>query len=125
MNSVAGFDLYHYRATLLRVVDGDTIRVQLSLGLRISRDVSLRIAGINTPEINRGTAAERAAGDRARLALVNLIGPEGTPLYVRTYKDTQSFDRYVCDLLVGGPDGMLVNVAEAMVESGYAIRATR
>lgn len=42
--------LYHYRARLVSVYDGDTIRVDLDLGMGIWRNnIALRLYGINTP----------------------------------------------------------------------------
>ena len=43
--------LYHYRARLLRVVDGDTIDVELDHGFERMRSTRrLRLLGVDTPE---------------------------------------------------------------------------
>jgi endonuclease YncB( thermonuclease family) len=41
-----------YPATVVRVVDADTIRLSLDLGLHIWRTDNCRILGINAPELN-------------------------------------------------------------------------
>jgi micrococcal nuclease len=48
-----------YPAVVVRVVDGDTVRLNLDLGLHIWRTDNCRIAGINAPETSTpaGTAA--------------------------------------------------------------------
>ena len=43
-------NLFHYRSTVTRVVDGDTIDVDLDLGFDIKYHVRIRLVGINTPE---------------------------------------------------------------------------
>ena len=43
-------NLYCYRATVLRVVDGDTIDVMLDLGFSVSLKERIRFYGINAPE---------------------------------------------------------------------------
>ena len=55
---------YKYRASLVRVIDGDTIVVNIDLGLGVwVCNQYLRLYGIDTPEL-RGQ--EREAGLRAR-----------------------------------------------------------
>lgn len=57
--------VWTYPATVIRVVDGDTIRLNLDLGLHIWRTDNCRIAGINAPELNtvEGKVAAAAAGE--------------------------------------------------------------
>jgi endonuclease YncB( thermonuclease family) len=111
------FPLYHYRGVARRIVDGDTFYVLLDLGIRVYHEISIRIAGINTPELFSGT--DREAGARAREALEALIG--GKEVYIRTYKDSQTFNRYVADVyrIDTGED-----VANYMVVNGYAERVS-
>ncbi len=53
-------------ATVIRVIDGDTIRLRLDLGWNIYLDANCRIAGINTPELNTqaGQDARQWAGEQ-------------------------------------------------------------
>lgn len=44
-------DWFKYQARLKRIVDGDTIDVELDLGFRITRVVRLRLADVDTAEI--------------------------------------------------------------------------
>ncbi len=111
--------LWHYRGTVKRVIDGDTLIVNLDLGLRVFTEVSLRIAGIDTPEINKGTLDERAAGKEARRYLAAVLLPN-TTVFVRTHKDKQTFNRYVADILIPGYNGEMIDVATEMVTSGHA-----
>lgn len=54
--------MYQYRATISRVIDGDTAVMDIDLGFHIwLRDVHLRLRGINTPE--RGKEGFQAATD--------------------------------------------------------------
>jgi len=108
---------YHYAGDVTRCIDGDTVRVRLSLGLSVGVTVDLRLAGIDAPEV---VGATRAAGLAARAHLESLVG--GRRVYVRTYRDRRSFTRYVADLFVVGPDGTLTDVADEMVAAGHATR---
>jgi len=54
--------MYEYVARVTNVVDGDTVDVIVDLGLKVLKEERLRLAGINTPEINVKDKAIRAAG---------------------------------------------------------------
>jgi micrococcal nuclease len=43
--------LWRYRAKAIRVVDGDTVVLEVDLGFRIVLTEPVRLAGINTPEL--------------------------------------------------------------------------
>lgn len=109
--------LYHYRGRTERVIDGDTIRVTLDLGLRVYRSINLRIADVDTPEVYGSRASEE--GRTARDALAAYLGER--TLYIETRKDALSFDRYVGDVYVV-EDGAMVNVADWLVLNSYAVR---
>lgn len=112
--------LYRYRARLVRVVDGDTVRVQLSLGVFCYREVSIRIAGIDAPELFSGD--HRDAGLASRVHLQELLADaDDGVLFVRTYKDARSFDRYVADIGFTQA-GEWVDAATEMIADGYAAR---
>lgn len=102
--------LYEYAATLVRVVDGDTIWVDLDLGLDIHHSIDLRLAGINAPEHNT------AAGQAAKGHLIELLNRAG-PMIIATQKDKQEkYGRYLAVVTMGG-----VNINDAMVADGHAV----
>ena len=45
--------MYEYKATLKKIVDGDTIDVIIDLGFKTATTQRIRFAKINTPEIFR------------------------------------------------------------------------
>jgi micrococcal nuclease len=103
--------VYEYAARILGVVDGDTIHAEVDLGLDVSVRVTLRLAGINAPEI--GTPEGKAA--KAWLA-GRIAG--GRTVVVRTAKDRkEKFGRYLATVLVDGQ-----NLNEEMIAAGHAVR---
>ena len=43
--------MYEYRATIIKIIDGDTVDVDIDLGFNVVlKDERVRIAGIDTPE---------------------------------------------------------------------------
>jgi micrococcal nuclease len=106
-----------YRASIERVVDGDTVHVLLSLGLDEYAYRMVRIADINAPEVFSGPKEERERGKAARDFLAALALP-GTQCRLTTKRDTASLGRYVANIeLADGRD-----VATILVETGHAVR---
>lgn len=104
--------MYEYRAVVTKVYDGDTITVDIDLGLGVwIRNESLRLARINAPEI-RGD--QRAEGLRCRDALAaKLMGKEIT---IQTKKDrTGKYGRYICEILFEDE-----NINNWMLRNGFA-----
>ena len=55
--------MYEYKCTLLRVVDGDTIDVDIDLGFKVwLRKERVRMVGIDTPESRTRNLAEKKLG---------------------------------------------------------------
>lgn len=104
-----------YRAVVDRIVDGDTIYMLISPGFNVYTYESIRIMGIDAPEIFRGTEEERARGKAAKEYLES-IAPPGTQCVIRTDKDRTSFGRYSASILL--QDG--TDIASKMVEAGMA-----
>lgn len=113
---VSEWPLYSYRATVERIIDGDTISVELSLGCHVYNDRRIRILGYNAPELFSGD--DRVRGAEARTALETII-PPGTRVYVETKLDRTSFDRLLAYVFVEDGNGDLYSVTEAMVSGGF------
>jgi len=54
------FPLYHYKATVIRVVDGDTVWLRIDRGFREFFETSCRLFGINAPELSTGAPGQAA-----------------------------------------------------------------
>ncbi len=67
---------YFYSAEILRVIDGDTIDVNLSIGFNISLKQRLRLSGINTPESRTRDKREKALGLKAKEFTKDFVSAE-------------------------------------------------
>lgn len=110
-------NLYHYWAYVIRVYDGDTIHVDIDLGLKNwKKDEKIRLARINAPEL-RGD--ERNAGIKSRDFLENLILKKFVLL--QTKKDRKGkWGRYIGEIWLK-MDDQWVNVNDLLVEKGFAV----
>ena len=109
-------ELYEYRARILRVIDGDTVQLDVDLGFDVRQRMTVRLYGINAPEMNT------PEGKVAKMHLAMLI-LEGMELELHTLKDKrEKYGRYLAVLMlrVPGTDGR-TNVNQMMVEDGHAV----
>ncbi|MCH8011825.1 MAG: thermonuclease family protein [Candidatus Marinimicrobia bacterium] len=109
--------LYHYRAIVVSVYDGDACTVDIDLGLNIwSRGEKIRLIRINAPEL-RGK--ERPRGLTSRDYLRELILDK--PIILQTIKDKKGkYGRYLGEIWLVDNDGKLVNINDEMVSAGMA-----
>lgn len=125
-SSKQAFSLWSYRASVVRVIDGDTVVLCVDLGFGCRYVATIRISGINSPEL------PGESGLFARDALIELLysGYGEWPLRVITEKrsngnDAMSFSRYVGKVGVVHPDGTVIDVAQHMIDRGYSDRYSR
>ena len=71
--------MYEYRTNLIKVVDGDTVDVDIDLGFGIwLRNERVRIMGIDTPESRTRDKVEKLFGKAASRRLKELLGKSPT-----------------------------------------------
>ena len=105
--------MYHYKAKLHSVYDGDTIRLDIDLGFGVwLNKQTIRLAGIDAPEI-RG--AEREDGLKAKEALSEML-QKAESISLRTFRDKKGkYGRWVGVIYAN-----YLNINEWMVENKYA-----
>lgn len=101
---------YQYRAALIRAIDGDTYECDVDLGFKVHSRVTIRLQGLDTPE--RNTPEGKAAQAFAAHALMH-----AQQIVVRTFKDQQSFARWVADVWIDG-----YPLADVLRAAGYEKR---
>jgi len=108
--------VYEYRATVERVVDGDTVDLDIDLGLDVHAKERCRLYGIDTPEM-RGES--RPLGIEARDFLVEMV--LGREVVAQTIKDRRGkYGRYLVALFLESGDDLL-DVNQALIEAGHAV----
>lgn len=104
--------MYQYAARLVRVVDADTIVLDLDLGFyqwRLNR--SYRLARINAPEMST------AEGKAAKAALAEHLA--GVTTFLVSTSRADSFDRWIVELHADG-----ANASDWLVTNGHAVYVT-
>lgn len=103
--------MYEYNAVLLRIIDGDTVVVQLDMGCDVGLRMTMRLNGIDAPEKNTEEG-------KAAIAWLESKIPLRASVAVKTFKDKkEKYGRYRADLFLLG-DATTLNLQ--MVEAGHA-----
>jgi len=67
--------MHEYKVKILKVVDGDTVDVDIDLGFGVwLRDERVRVMGIDTPESRTSDKVEKVFGLAAKARLISLLG---------------------------------------------------
>jgi micrococcal nuclease len=86
--------MYDYRCKIVRVIDGDSILVDIDLGFNHwIHDESIRLFGVDCPECRSRDKDEKAAGLAAKDYVKGLLHDGGT--YTLTTKEKGKFGRYL------------------------------
>ena len=103
-------------ADIVRIVDGDTIRVRAHIWIDQTIEVMVRLQGIDTPEIHRpGCKAERALAEEAKTEVATITSDT---IFLHDVHFGKYAGRVVADARL--PNG--VSVAEYLLEKGLARR---
>lgn len=100
---------YVYRAEVLDVHDGDTYKLRVDLGFRCAVTIQCRLHAASAPELST------PEGKAAREFVVGLL-PAGASVVAQSYRDQQSFARWVCDVWLA--DGR--SLAQVLIAAGHA-----
>ena len=109
--------LYHYKAKVINIVDGDTIDVALDLGFHIiMNDLRIRLYGIDTPEVRTSDEVEKLQGQLSK-QVVEQLCPVGSIVIIKTDIKTDKFGRTLGNIT----NHNQINVNEYLIEHHYAL----
>lgn len=101
-------------ASVIHVIDGDTIKVEATVWLGQRITVNARIRGIDTPELRGGCYREKAMAAAARAELAGLAG--NRPLRLTNIENDKYAGRVLADIETA--DG--IDVGAHMLATGLA-----
>jgi micrococcal nuclease len=120
--------MYQYKVKVVKVVDGDTIDVDIDLGFStVLKKQRVRFLGIDTPESRTRDLVEKKFGKASKKHLKGLLeSAEGLSLISH---DKGKFGRILGEIIAHFNEGhpvyeTEVNVNEQMILDGHAVRYT-
>lgn len=112
--------MYEYRIkNVIKVIDGDTIDVDIDLGMNTVRaNERIRLAGIDTPESRTTDKAEKALGLESKEYLKSKL-KDAKFMVIKTElpDSTEKFGRMLGWIYI---DGDTVSINDHMINDGYA-----
>jgi micrococcal nuclease len=111
--------MYEYRVKqVLKVVDGDTLDVDIDLGFNVSYTQRVRLAGIDTPESRTTDLKEKALGLEVKEYLKhNLEGAEDIIIQTEKPDSSEKYGRILGWLFINDDE---ISLNEKMINEGYA-----
>jgi len=114
--------VYEYRAELIKVVDGDTVDVDIDLGFGVwLKNERVRIMGIDTPESRTSDKVEKLFGLAAKNRVKKML-EKNVVLKTFAAKDGEDmkgkFGRILGDFYIESEGKLLT---EVMIEEGHAV----
>jgi micrococcal nuclease len=112
--------MYQYRCKINKIIDGDTVDIDLDLGFNIMlANQRVRIAGIDTPESRTTNKEEKVRGLLSKKKLAEKL-PIGTWQIIETQKSDNSDDKFgrILGVFIL-EDGTKVN--EWLIQNNYAV----
>ncbi len=112
--------MYEYKATLVNVVDGDTLDVIIDLGFKMTTAQRIRLKGINTPEIwrKKKDSEEYKRGMAAKEYVINRLQGENAEFIIHTDKDHGVYGRYIGKIVLS--DSAL-SLNDELLKEGHAV----
>jgi micrococcal nuclease len=111
--------MYEYRVKKVnKIVDGDTIDVDIDLGFAVSFTQRVRLAGIDTPESRTTDLKEKALGLEVKEKLKKEIAA-AKDIVIKTEKpdSSEKYGRILGWLFL---DGSTISLNQRLIDEGYA-----
>ena len=118
--------MYEYRVNVIKIVDGDTVDVDIDLGFGVwLKDERVRIMGIDTPESRTKDKVEKKFGLAAKARLKSLLGKQAV-LKTQVNKDGEDmkgkFGRILGDFeAYDAKRDRHTMVTEILIDEGHAV----
>lgn len=107
---------YTYRGTVLRVIDGDTLVVDIDLGFDTHYHARLRLNGVDAPEM-RGP--EREQGLDTKAAIEALVARPATPVSI-TSRSRDKYGRWLATVQFIH-NGKLTDLSRYLLDNKLAV----
>lgn len=110
--------MYRYRVDVTRVVDGDTVDVDIDLGFGMTyKKQRVRLYGIDTPESRTRDLIEKKYGKAAKKFLQEKI--ESADVVTLYSHDKGKFGRILGELFINGSSDLSLN--QLMINNHHAV----
>tara|TARA_B100001094_G_scaffold30626_1_gene25448 strand:+ start:368 stop:784 length:417 start_codon:yes stop_codon:yes gene_type:complete len=110
--------MYEYDVKIVKVIDGDTVDVDIDLGFGVwIHKERVRLHGIDTPESRTSDATEKVFGLKAKAFLEKWVTAGDVTLRTKTYDAKGKFGRILGELWYAREH----NINQKMIDEHHAV----
>ena len=114
--------MYEYRCTVVKIVDGDTVDVDIDLGFGVwMKKQRIRLYGIDTPESRTRDLEEKKYGLAAKEFLTGMLDDKAG-ITLKTHKDKEGKFGRILGELWRNTNYADQSINEYMIEKHHAVR---
>jgi len=107
-----------YKINLAKVIDGDTVDVDISLGFDILlRNKRIRLAGIDAPETRTKDLIEKEFGLFVKQKVIDFISGNFENMTLKVYDENDKFGRILGDIYCDGN-----SLCEYLLKNNYVVK---
>lgn len=110
--------MYTYHAEVVRVVDGDTVKLKVDVGFRLTFTDNFRLVGIDAEELRDTDPAKKALAQAAKTRVEQLL-PVGSQVLIRTTK-SEKYGRWLVEIDTLPKEAASVHINSLLVAEGLA-----
>jgi len=124
-------NVYYYKAHVVKVIDGDTVELQIDLGFGITKTFKARLWGINTPETRSKDLQEKERGHAAMFRLEKWLADNapGNNVLIKSHDGKQlkqeKYGRWLVEVYSTSSGALSGSLNDLLVQEGYAIKFMR
>ena len=108
---------FSYNATIVKIIDGDTVDALIDVGFSIMTKKRIRFRGINTPESRTRDKEEKVRGLAAKDRVVELLSENDNKFVLKSY-GVGKYGRCLGELFVEGHEE---SVNQVLINEGHAV----
>ena len=113
--------MYEYRVKIVKIVDGDTVDVDIDLGFGVwLKKERIRMFGIDTPESRTRDLDEKKYGLMAKDYITKLLDDEGG-IVLKTRKDAEGKYGRILGELLRTTDFADTSINDLMIKNHHAV----
>lgn len=103
-----------YSAKVIKVVDGDTVKLEIDLGFHLTWETNCRLAGINADELKDNNPILKESAQQAKKYLETILSQDD--IVTIKSKSLDKYKRPIVEIIT--KNGVSVN--EDLIKSGHA-----
>lgn len=111
--------MYEYKAKIIRVIDGDTLKALIDVGFNMHHEAVIRLNGIDCPETRTKDIKEKSKGLEAKERMIELLDQCNYEVNIKSH-GLDKYGRCLAEVISITPHGEFKNLNRILLDEGLA-----